>query len=227
MDHRVDLDQETVIRPLLDLVGREVPRVRASFIDVALSWPERHYLIVPRSEGAVSQNGPEEAITVGLEAREGPFPEDAADTGTAGRTPTGLWVAETLLFFTDEVCYTARHRAADSLRFLASCLGWLLRGRPREAALSLGVGAVAGTAVSISEGGVGHPDRIEELRGSGRPVNLVQAGVVLDFDGACVPAFSDGNGFGFPIEEARPSLAWSEIRDRFGGRYRFVRVEGA
>ncbi|MBT8245087.1 MAG: hypothetical protein HKP48_03940 [Winogradskyella sp.] len=188
------------------LRNSEPKGIWTEFVRVIFEFENFYIEIDCLPEKADSQNIADEAMTVKIrENIEKYQPNEQAIKIKEKNKITDIKIARTLLYFTDSITETYKVKKLDSKwnRMLSKISG--VRKSEIDKLLE-------GTSSSYHSQIICRPDSEESKNSSAEYSNLIDVGIIVEFDNQYLPALVQANAFGFGHLEIKPLLTSEEIK---------------
>ena len=189
------------------LKNAEPKRIWNEFVKVVFEFEEYYVELVCVPEIASSQNKADEAMTVKVrEFKNSYLPSKNAKVIVENKPITDIKSVRTLLYFTDSITEPAQVKKIDSKwnRMLSKIAG--IRKSEIENLLD-------GTTSSYHDEILCKPNSDEAKKVNGEFSNLIDVGIILEIGKNYLPAFVQGNGYGFAHLERKPLLKSEELKE--------------
>ncbi|MFD2697842.1 hypothetical protein ACFSQ0_07540 [Mesonia sediminis] len=200
------------------LKNSEPNSVWTEFVRVVFEFENSYIEIDCLPEKADSQNIADEAMTVKIREKTEKYqPNEQAIKIKEKNKITDIKIARTLLYFTDAITQTKKVKKLDSKwnRMLSKISG--VRKSEIDKLLE-------GTTSSYHSQIICSPDSEESKNASAKYSNLIDVGIVVEFDNQYLPALVQGNAFGFAHLEMKPLLSSNEI-ERSLNKYKLIEIK--
>jgi hypothetical protein len=188
------------------LKNSEPKRIWTEFIKVIIEFEEYYVELECVPEIASSQNKVDEAMTVKVrEFKKSYLPYKNAKVIVENKPITDIKSVRTFLYFTDSITEPAKVKKIDSKwnRMLSKIAG--IRKSEIEKLLD-------GTTSSYHDEIICKPNSDEAKKVNGEFSNLIDVGIILEIGENYLPAFVQGNGYGFAHLERKPLLKSEELK---------------
>ncbi|GAA4976351.1 hypothetical protein [Algibacter aquimarinus] len=188
------------------LKNSEPKRIWTEFIKVIFEFEEYYIELECVPEIASSQNKADEAMTAKVrEFKKSYLPYENAKILVENKPITDIKTVRTFLYFTDSITEPAKVKKIDSKwnRMLSKIAG--IRKSEIEKLLD-------GTTSSYHDEILCKPNSDEAKKINGEFSNLIDVGIILEIGENYLPAFVQGNGYGFAHLERKPLLKLEELK---------------
>jgi hypothetical protein len=185
----------------------EPKRIWTEFVKVIFEFEEYYVELECVPEIASSQNKADEAMTVKVrEFKNSYLPSKNAKVIVENKPITDIKSVRTLLYFTDSITEPEQVKKIDSKwnRMLSKIAG--IRKSEIEKLLD-------GTTSSYHDEILCKPNSDEAKKVNGEFSNLIDVGIILEIGKNYLPAFVQGNGYGFAHLERKPLLKSEELKE--------------
>ena len=189
------------------LKNSEPKRIWTEFIKVIFEFEEYYVELECVPEIASSQNKADEAMTIKVrELKKHYLPSKNAKAIVENKPITDIKCVRTLLYFTDSITEPTKVKKIDSKwnRMLSKIAG--IRKSEIEKLLD-------GTTSSYHDEIICKPNSEESKKVNGEFSNLIDVGIILEIGDKYLPAFVQGNGYGFAHLERKPLLKSEELKE--------------
>lgn len=207
--------EKSIIRKLKN---SEPISVWTEFVRVIFEFENSYIEIDCLPEKADSQNITDEAMTVKIREIKNKYqPNQQATKIKEKNKITDIKIARTLLYFTDSITETKKVKKLDSKwnRMLSKISG--VRKSEIDKLLE-------GTSSSYHSQIICRPDSEDAKNASAEYYNLIDVGIVVEFDNQYLPALVQGNAFGFGHLEMKPLLSSKEIESSLN-KYKLIEIK--
>lgn len=188
------------------LKNSEPVRIWTEFIRVIFEFNEYYVELECVPEIASSQNKFDEAMTVKVREYKKPYlPSNHAKILVEKKRITDVKTVRTFLYFTDSITEPAKVKKIDSKwnRLLGKIAG--IRKSEIEKLFE-------GTTSSYYDQIICNPNSNEAKKVNGEFSNLIDVGILLEIGKSYLPAFVQGNGYGFAHLESKSLLKSEELK---------------
>ncbi|WP_394908094.1 hypothetical protein [uncultured Mesonia sp.] len=188
------------------LKNSEPKRIWTEFIKVIIEFEEYYIELECVPEIASSQNKADEAMTAKVrEFKKSYSPHKNAKVLAENKPITEVKTVRTLLYFTDSITEPAKVKKIDSKwnRMLSKIAG--IRKSEIEKLLE-------GTTSSYHDEIICKPNSDKAKKVNEEFSNLIDVGIILEIGERYLPAFVQGNGYGFAHLERNALLKSEELK---------------
>ena len=185
----------------------EPKRIWTEFIKVILEFDKYYIELECVPEIASSQNKGDEAMTVKILEIENKYnPTENAKVITENEQIKDIKSVRTFLYFTDSITEPAKVKKIDSKwnKILSKIAG------KRKSEIEK---IFEGTTSSYHDQIICKPNSEESKKAKGEFSNLIDVGIILEIGNKFLPAFVQGNGYGFAHLERKPLLTSKELKE--------------
>lgn len=183
-------------------------RIWTEFIKVIIEFDNYYVELECIPEIASSQNSHDEAMRIQIrDFNKKYLPHQNAEIILENKPITDVISVRTLLYFTDSITEPAKVKKVDSKwNRLLSKIAAIRKSQIEK--LIEGTTAIS----SYHEEIICHPNSDEAKKVKKEFSNLIDVGIILEFKDNYLPAFIQGNGYGFAHLESKPLLNSKQLK---------------
>ena len=202
MEYLFDSNEKSLIEKL----NNSVPiRIWTEFVKVIFEFDDRYMEIECLPKKAYSQNNGDEAMVVEIrEFKKKYEPQNYSKTLIQKRKITDIKIVRTLLYFTDSITEPKKVKKMDSqLNKILSKIAGVKKSKIEK--------ILDGSSSSYHSEVLCRPNSKESKKINTDYKNLIDVGLLVEFGNEYLPAFVQGNGFGFTHLDRKPILTIEEL----------------
>jgi len=197
-----DIEKDIIQR----LKNSEPKRIWTEFVKVIFEFDKYYIELECVPEIASSQNKGDEAMRVKILEIDNKYnPTQNAKVIVENKQIKDIKSVRTFLYFTDSITEPAKVKKNDSKwnKMLSKIAG--IRKSEIEKLLE-------GTTSSYHDEILCKPNSEESKKAKGEFSNLIDVGIILEIEDKFLPAFVQGNGYGFSHLERKPLLTAKDLK---------------